>query len=134
MDSFSITILVSVLTVGVTLIVAYKLRAWQERRMFWALIRDALGVRLNAALGIAGALVYLGVYLVGGKHLYFFYGRVIWLIAPAEMTLALVTALLVGLVVALFPYSLKKLGILKSQQSGWGIVGTLLAVIVSFCP
>lgn len=134
MDTLVVTILVSILTILLTVVIAIKLKAWQDRQMFWLLVRDALAARLNVLIGVAGMLVYLAIYLIGGKHLYYFYSRVIWAISFSEIVMGAITALLVGLVFALFPYSLKKLGILNSQKSGWGVFGTILAVIVSFCP
>jgi hypothetical protein len=134
MDTPTITLIVSVLTVIITIAVAIKLQAWQNRQMFWLLIRDALSARLNVLIGIVGILAYLIIYLIGGKHLYYFYGRFVWGINLTEIITSVITALLVGLVLALFPYSLKKLGIIKAQNNGWGVVGTILAVIVSFCP
>jgi hypothetical protein len=134
MDTLITILMVSALTIIVTLAVAIKLNAWRDRQMFWLLIRDALGARSNVVIGIIGMLIYLVTYLVLGNHIHYFYGRVIWTGTFAETTLAIISALLVGLVFALFPYSLKKLGIIKSQKGGWGVIGTIIAVIVSFCP
>jgi hypothetical protein len=134
MDTLTITLIVSVLTVIITVAVIIKLQAWQNRQMFWLLIREALSTRLNVLTGIVGMLVYIIIDLIGGKHVYYFYGRLVWGISISEVITLIITALLVGLVFALFPYSLKKLGIIKSQNTGWSAVGTILAVIVSFCP
>lgn len=134
MDTQTITLIVSVLTVAITIAIAIKLKAWQNRQMFWLLIRDALSSRMNVLIGIIGMLVYIVIDLIGGKHVYYFYGRFVWGISISQVIMLIITALLIGLVFALFPYSLKKLGILKSQNTGWSAVGTILAVIVSFCP
>ena len=134
MDTLTGILVVSVLTIIITFAVAIKLNAWQDRQMFWRLVRDALSARVNVVTGIVGMLIYLVTYLVLGNHVRYFYGRLIWAISLSEIVLAVLSALLIGLVFVLFPYSLKKLGIIKSQKSGWGVVGTILAVIVSFCP
>jgi hypothetical protein len=134
MDTFTITLIVSLLTVIITIAIAIKLEAWQNRQMFWLLIREALTSRMNGVIGVVGMLVYIIIDLIGGKHLYFFYSRIVWGISVSEVITLIITALLVGLIFALFPYSLKKLGIIKAQGNGWSALGTILAVIVSFCP
>ena len=134
MDTLTAILVVSVLTIIITIAVAIKLNAWRDRQMFWLLIRDALSERFNIVIGIVGILIYLVTFLVLGNHIHYFYGRVIWTGTLDETTLAIISALLVGLVFALFPYSLKKLGIVKSQKGGWGVIGSIVAVIVSFCP
>lgn len=134
MDTLTAILVVSVLTIIITIAVAIKLKAWQNRQMFWLLIREASASRFNIVIGLIGMLIYLVTYLVLGNHIHYFYNRLIWTGTFAETALAVVSALLVGLVFALFPYSLKKLGIIKSQKGGWGIIGTIFAVVVSFCP
>ena len=134
MDTLLALIIVSALTVVITVAVGIKLNAWQDRQMYGLLIREALGARGNVLIGIIGILIYLVTYLVLGNHIHYFYGRVIWTGTFAETALAVISALLVGLVFALFPYSMKRLGIIKSQKGGWGVIGAIFAVIVSFCP
>ncbi len=134
MDTLVFAVGVSGLTGIVVWAFGMRLKVWQSRHTFLKITRDALTTRTNALAGIIGVLGYLVIYFGLGNRVHYFYNRLIFTVTAPEAILAILSALLVGLLFALFVASLKQLGLTESKKGGWGVAGTLFAVLVSFCP
>jgi CBS domain containing-hemolysin-like protein len=134
MDLIALYVVVSLLTVAVIAAAGIRLKVVQDREMFWAIIQQAVTTRRDAVVGVIALVIYSVVYLVLGNHVHLFYGRLIFTVTPGVVLVLIVSALLVGILFALFSYNLRTLGLTQGKKGTWGVVGSLLAVAVSFCP
>jgi len=117
--------------------VAWKLDAWRRRSELRAAIRMSLAYPLALRLGILAAIAYLVVFFVwGGRggRIHYFYEEWILTFTALDVVVAVVTAALMGITVALLVQTVKAVGMFKGRESGVGVAGTLLAVAASFCP
>jgi hypothetical protein len=133
MDTFLI-VLAAALSLLALAIAVVRWNVVRDRRDLWGYFCDALSDRSRVIWGALGALFYLGVYFVAGGRVRLFYGY--WVVdwEPWGIAAALVNALLLGLLIPVFAFNLKQLGMMASAPSRWGILGTLFAVVASFCP
>ena len=114
----------------------------------WHIIRDRhlvisviiLALKERKALWIGGFLgaLYLAVFMIlGGKggRIHVLFGRLIFNATPWEMLSGLALAILAMISMTLFVYGVRVMGFRQSGK-GWGIgfLGTLLALLASFCP
>ncbi len=106
----------------------------RDRAALWAITRNVLAERRYALVGVAGALLYGLVYFVLGGRVVYFYERLLFNVTGTGLVIGILSALLIGVMLALFAYNLQVLGLLQSKKGAWGVAGTLFAVVVSFCP
>jgi hypothetical protein len=134
MDMLAVILVVSLLTAVAVVVACLKWNVYRDRLDLWAITREALTTRRHAAAGLAELVIYLAASLVLGNHVHYFYGRLIFTLTASAAAVTVLSALLVGLLFTLFSYNLMMLGLTGSKKGSWGMVGTLLAVALSFCP
>lgn len=130
-----ISILLAVVVVGIAI---KKWHIIRDRQQILSVIKNALKERKALLSGILIALFYLAVFMIlGGKggRIHVLFGRLIWNTAPGEVLTGLLLAILVMISMALFVFGVRLMGARQSgKQSGIGFFGSLLALLVAFCP
>ena len=130
-----ISILLAVVVVGIAI---KKWHIIRDRQQILSVIKNALKERKALLSGILIALFYLAVFMIlGGKggRVHVLFGRLIWNTAPGEVLTGLLLAILVMISMALFVFGVRLMGARQSgKQSGIGFFGSLLALLVAFCP
>lgn len=137
MNATYLTLGVSLLAIIVVVAICHKLDVFRNRQQFWMVIRNAFTDKVSAIVGLAAVVIYGVIYLFlggSGGRIHYFYGHWIFDVTALDILVALVSAALIGVVMALFSYSIKMLGIFRSKPGGVGIVGTVLALVASLCP
>ena len=131
----AISLLLSVVVVGVAVKKWYIIRDWKQ---ILSVIKNAIKDRKAHISGILIALVYFAVFMImGGKggRVHVLFGRVIWNATPLDMFGGLLLAILVMISMALFVFGIRILGVKQSgKESGMGFFGSLLALLAAFCP
>lgn len=126
--------IVSFLSVAAIAACCVRWQVVQNREMFWSITKQALTTRRDLIVGIAALVMYLLVYLVLGNHVHWFYGRLIFTLTAWTAIVAMVSAILVGVLFAVFSYNWRTLGLSKGKTGAWGVLGTMFALVISFCP
>jgi len=130
-----ISILLAVIVVGIAI---KKWHIIRDRQQIFSVVKNALKERKALLSGILIALFYLAVYMIlGGKggRVHVLFGRLIWNTTPVEVLTGLLLAMLVMISIALFVFGVRLMGARQSgKQGGIGFFGSLLALLVAFCP
>jgi hypothetical protein len=130
-----ISILLAVIVVGIAI---KKWHIIRDRQQIFSVVKNALKERKALLSGILTALFYLAVYMIlGGKggRVHVLFGRLIWNTTPVEVLTGLLLAMLVMISIALFVFGVRLMGARQSgKQGGIGFFGSLLALLVAFCP
>ncbi len=134
MDPTRLTLTIAILAAALLAAVCWRWNVVQDRQTLWAVTRTVLSTRRFALIGTAGALAYLAFYFILGGRVVYFYERLLFNVTASGVLLALLSAFLIAILLALFAYTLATLGMLESKKGSWGIAGVLLAMVVSFCP
>jgi hypothetical protein len=130
---------ISVLLAAV--VVGIAIKKWQiirDRQQILSVIKNALKERKALLSGILMAVFYLAVFMIlGGKggRIHVLFGRLIWNTTAGEVLTGLLLAMLVMLSISLFVFGVR---LMRAKQSGKkigaGFFGSLLALLVAFCP
>ena len=122
-------------------VVAIAIKKWhiiRDRQQILSVIKNALKERKALLSGILMAVFYLAVFMIlGGKggRIHVLFGRLIWNTTPGEVLTGLLLAMLVMVSISLFVFGVRLMGAKQSgKKSGVGFFGSLLALLVAFCP
>jgi hypothetical protein len=123
------------------IVVAIAIKKWhiiRDRQQILSVIKNALKERKALLSGILMAVFYLAVFMIlGGKggRIHVLFGRLIWNTEPGEVLTGLLLAMLVMVSISLFVFGVRLMGAKQSgKKSGVGFFGSLLALLVAFCP
>jgi hypothetical protein len=123
------------------IVVAIAIKKWhiiRDRQQILSVIKNALKERKALLSGILMAVFYLAVFMIlGGKggRIHILFGRLIWNTEPGEVLTGLLLAMLVMVSISLFVFGVRLMGAKQSgKKSGVGFFGSLLALLVAFCP
>jgi hypothetical protein len=123
------------------IVVAIAIKKWhiiRDRQQILSVIKNALKERKALLSGILMAVFYLAVFMIlGGKggRIHVLFGRLVWNTEPGEVLTGLLLAMLVMVSISLFVFGVRLMGAKQSgKKSGAGFFGSLLALLVAFCP
>jgi hypothetical protein len=123
------------------IVVAIAIKKWhiiRDRQQILSVIKNALKERKALLSGILMAVFYLAVFMIlGGKggRIHILFGRLIWNTEPGEVLTGLLLAMLVMVSISLFVFGVRLMGAKQSgKKSRAGFFGSLLALLVAFCP
>jgi hypothetical protein len=144
MDHVSTMVILTVNGISVFLaavVVAIAIKKWhiiRDRQQILSVIKNALKERKALLSGILMAVFYMAVFMIlGGKggRIHVLFGRLIWNTTPGEVLTGLLLAMLVMVSISLFVFGVRLMGAKQSgKKSGVGFFGSLLALLVAFCP
>ena len=130
-----ISLLLAVIAIGLAI------RKWhiiRDRHMVLSVVKIALKERKAFWIGTLLGVFYLAVFMIlGGKggRIHVLFGRLIFTTTPAEVLAGIALAFLVTISMALFVYGVHVMGLAQSgKKSAVGLLGSLLAILASFCP
>jgi hypothetical protein len=130
-----ISILLAVVVVGIAI---KKWHIIRDHHQILSVIKNALKEWKALLSGILIALFYLAVFMIlGGKggRIHVLFGRLIWNTTPVEALTGLLLSILVMISMALFVFGVRLMGARQSGKQGRiGFFGSLLALLVAFCP
>jgi len=126
------------LAVTVIAFAAAKWHILKDRRLILSTIGNALKERKSLRAGAVLGLSYLALFMIlGGKggRIHMLFGRLVWNTTLPEVLTGVALAALVTVSTALFVYGAHLNGLARSGEKGaLGLLGSLMAVLASFCP
>ena len=125
MNVTDLFITVSLVGVVVIVVACVRMKVFKDYRGLGKTIRDCLVDRLSVMVGLLTVLIFVTTSFILQRESY---------VTPLDISAFAVSALLMGIVIAFFTYSVKRIGIRKSKRGVLGVAGTIVAMLTSFSP
>ena len=125
MNVTGLVITVSLVGVVVIVVTCVRMKVFRDYRGLTKTIRGCLADRLSALVGLLTVLIFVATSFILQRESD---------VTPLDISAFAISALLMGIVMALFTYSVRRLGIRKSKRGVIGVAGTIVAMLTSFSP